>query len=96
METILLATLSWLVKYFPKIFTYYVEANKVVIDTNNALKYIDKKYSSVNVRLYFCRTHRLEELKLEGWSLVVGRGRFYKPINYYDKNYELVLIYNAS
>jgi hypothetical protein len=29
---------------------------------------------------------------LEGWQVVVGRDRYIKPIHYYDKNLELILV----
>ena len=47
-------------------------------------------------RFYMCYVHDVESMKKEGWKVAVGRDEFMRPINYFDKRDELILMYQKT
>ena len=75
------------------LFKHFTTPNKVVIDIGDIHSYIDnEKYPNELYEFRFPYAYKLPVLEKEGWMVVVGRDRYKKPIHYYDKNFELLLV----
>ena len=74
---------------------FTIEKLSLVVDLNwqQFNSYIDnEKYPNELYEFRFSYTYKLSALEKEGWMVVVGRDSYKKPIHYYDKNFELLLV----
>jgi len=79
--------------FITSLFRHFTTPNKVAIDIGDIHSYIDnEKYPKELYDFAFPYAYKLPTLEKEGWQVVVGRDSYKKPINYYDKNFELILI----
>lgn len=78
---------------FKSIFNHLLIPKKVPIDIGDIHSFIDnEKYPEELFEFGLPRIYRLPIAQKEGWEIVVGRDKYKKPIHYYDKNYELILV----
>ena len=79
--------------FITSLFKHFTTPNKLAIDIGDIHSYIDnEKYPNELYEFRFSYTYKLSALEKEGWMVVVGRDSYKKPIHYYDKNFELLLV----
>lgn len=72
---------------------HFTIPDKQPIDIGDIHNYIsNRKYPKELYEFAFTNLFKLPLLKKDGWSPVIGRSGLFKPIHYYDRKFELILI----
>ena len=87
-------TVRQILSLFFKAHEYLTLPVQITIELDDAQNLIGK--DMINFDFYWCSLSRIYQRKNDGWKIFVGRTKTLRPIHYFDKNKELILIYKTK